>query len=84
MLMLGVFFLLMALINFGISRMHENKAKEIESERAELVSVEDIEKNKKKYKQRLGAIKSTKLATGFLGIMGALCLIFWVIAVLSY
>jgi len=84
MLVLGVFFLVMALINFGIFRMHENKAEQLESERAELVAAEAIEKNDKKYKQRLSAIKSTKFTTGFLGIIGALCLLFWVIALLSY
>lgn len=84
MLVLGVFFLVMALINFGIFRMHENKAKQLESERAELVAAEAIEKNDKKYKQRLSAIKSTKFTTGFLGIIGVLCLLFWVIALLSY
>ncbi len=74
MIMVAVFFLVMAGVNFGIHKMHLGKAQEIRDARAGLTAPEDIEKNEKALKARESAVKSTKFATGFLGFAAAACL----------
>lgn len=76
MLMLALFFLVMAAVNFGIFRMHEKKADLLASERAQLSLPDKIAANEKAHQQRLNAAKTGKIATGFLGVGGILMLVF--------
>ncbi|MDA8708649.1 hypothetical protein N9M10_04670 [Hellea sp.] len=76
MIMIGLFFWVMAVVNYGIHRMHQKKAEELLKERESLTAHEALEKNKKAHQQRLSAIKSTLLSTGFLAGAGMLMVIF--------
>jgi len=76
MIMMGLFFWVMALVNYGIYRMHQKKAEVLFKERESLTADEALEKNEKLYQQRLSAIKSTRLTTWFLAGAGLLMLIF--------
>ena len=70
MLMLAVFFFVMAAINYSIMRMHENKAEALEKEGETLTAQEDIEKNQKRLQQRLKAVKTAKYSTWVLIAFG--------------
>lgn len=70
MLMLAVFFFVMAAINYSIMRMHENKAEALENEGQTLTAPADIEKNQKRLQQRLKAVKTAKYSTWVLIAFG--------------
>ena len=70
MLMLAVFFFVMAAINYSIMRMHENKAEALEKEGETLTAQEDIEKNQKRLQQRQKAVKTAKYSTWILIAFG--------------
>ena len=71
MLLLGVFFICVGLVNLSIFRMHENKAAELEKERETLTAPDEIAKNEKAHKNRLTAAKMSRISTGFMIILGA-------------
>ena len=70
MLMLAVFFFVMAAINYSIMRMHENKAEALEKEGETLTAQEDIEKNQKRLQQRQKTVKTAKYSTWVLITFG--------------
>lgn len=70
MLMLAVFFFVMAAINYSIMRMHENKAEALENEGQTLTAPADIEKNQKRLQQRQKAVKTAKYSTWVLITFG--------------
>lgn len=70
MIMIGLFFWIMAGVNYAIHRMHQGKADALLKEAETLTTPEAIEENKKQYQNRLGAIKSTLFSTGILVIGG--------------
>ena len=74
MIVLGLFFWLMALVNYGIHQKHKTTSEELQIQYESLTGPDEMEKNRKAYKFRISAMKTTNLSVAVLG--GAGCLMF--------